>query len=143
MRKVIVIFAAILIYIVVFGSIACLLLPIGNFHSLEVKSEVKVLPMSDTDPVEYLRYSPTISFRDGQLIQQESDFFYAGPSVCRFGGVAAYDASDTLRLAGYTPFFGVLFWDRQLYLNLTQFPFFLILLLVGMRVYKRFRKGSL
>lgn len=140
MRKAIVIFAAVLIYIVVFGSIACLLLPVGNFKSLEVKSEIQVLPMSGADPAEYLMYRPTISFRDGIFNQQESDYFFAGSYTCRFGGVAAYDYSGTRIAAGYTPFLGVLLWD-QLYLNMTQFPFLLILVLAGIMSRKRFRRG--
>ena len=140
MRKAIAIFAAVLIYIVGFGSLACFLLPVGNFHSMEVKSEVSVLPISDTDPVEYLNYRPTISFRDGVFNQQESDYFFAGSYTCRFGWVAAYDSSGALLSAGYTPLLGVLLWD-QLYLNMTQFPFLLILVLAGIMSRKRSHRG--
>ena len=141
MRKAIAILAVILIYIVVFGSLACLLLPVGNFRSLEVKSEVSVLPMSGTDPVEYLNYRPTISFRDGVFNQQESDYFFAGSYMCRFGRVAAYDSSGALLAVGTTPFLGVLLWNGKLYFNMIQFPVFLILVLAGIVNRKRFRRG--
>jgi hypothetical protein len=130
-KTIVVIFTAILSYIVFFGGIACLLLPIGNFRSPEEKTEATLLPMSDTEPGLYLRYHPTIAFRHGQFQLQESDYFFAGPYMCRFGRVVASHSNGTAISVGYIPFLGVLLWDRQWYFNMTQFSLFLIVLFVG------------
>ena len=141
-KTIVILFAAIAIYILFFGSTACWLLPLGKFQSLEVKSEIQVLPMSDTDPVEYLRYHPALFFRYGQFNLQESDYFFSGPYVCRFGRIVASHSNGTAVSVGYTPLLGVMLWDRQLYLNLTQLLFFLILLVLGVRNRERFRRGG-
>jgi hypothetical protein len=143
LKAIVVTFAALLIYIVFLGGIACLLLPIGNFRSPEEKTEATLLPMSDTEPGLYLSYHPTISFRHDQFHLQESDYFFTGPYVCRFGRVVASHSNDTAISVGYTPFLGVLLWDQQWYFNTTQFSLFLILLFFGIVIRNLMREGWL
>jgi hypothetical protein len=134
LKTIVVIFAAILGYLVFFGGIACLLLPLGKFRSPAAKTEATLLPMSDTEPGLYLSYHPALSFRDGQFQLQESDYFFSGPYMCRFERVVASHSNGAAISVGYTPFLGVLLWDGGWYFNVTQFLLFLIVLFVGARI---------
>lgn len=142
LKTTIVLFAAILIYVVVFEGIACLLLPVGSFQSLEQKSEIQVLPLFATDPAQYFRYRPKLYFRDGQFTLQESDYFFSGPYACRFGRVVASHSNGSARSVGYTPLLGAILWDGKFYFNLLQILILGILLFLGRRIRERFRQGS-
>lgn len=143
MRKTIVVCAAILGYIVVFGSLTCLLLPVGSFYSLAQRSEIQALPMFSTDTTEYLTYRTKISFGGGMFNQQESDYFYAGSYTCRFGRIRGYDYAGSLLAAGYSPLLGVLLWNQQVYFNVVQLTLVLILLLAVIKIYKRSQESPL
>src|SRR5689334_18585819 len=118
MRKDILIpFIAILICFVLLGGFSCSTLGKGYFQSFEEKTAVDRLPMSDTEPGLSHQYRTTISFRDGQFFQQESDYFYTGPYVCRFGTVVAHPSSGGTIAGIYNPFTGTLLWGGARYRN--------------------------
>lgn len=143
---IIILLASILIYILFSGIFACSLLPIGRFVSTEVRSEISVLPISGTDPAQYIVYRPTLRFRgrDRQFDLQMSDYFFSGPYTCRFGTVVASYTSNnaTATSVGYTPLLGVMFWDGGVYLNRVQIPFLLLFLFMGSWIHGRIRRRS-
>lgn len=127
-----------LIYVVFFGSVSCLTLPIGKFRSFGAKTTAEMLPMSDTDPGQFLRYHSEVYILHGQLIASESDYFGAGPYECTFGRIVVHPFGAPSRV-GYMPILGLLRWNGEWYLNTTQLPLLLILLIVGKKVYERFQ----
>jgi hypothetical protein len=131
LKTIVVLFAFLLFCLVFSGGAACLLLPIGNFRSPEEKTVATLLPMSDTEPGQYVSYHPTISFGNGQFQLQESDYFFTGPYMCRLGRIVATHSNNTATSVGYIPFLGVLLWDREWYFNMTQFALVPIVLFGG------------
>ena len=116
MRKAIrILLAAALVYFVFFADPACSALLTGEFQSFEEKTEAELLPMSETEPGVFIQYHTTVSFRDGQFIQQESDYFYSGPYGCKFGFVVAHPFSGGTLWGNYSPFSHTLFWNGQFY----------------------------
>jgi hypothetical protein len=108
-----ILFAAILIYLAFFVSSPCLSLWTGKFQSVVEKTAVARLP--DSEPGLYYQYRPTISFGFGQYIQQDSDFFTTGHYTCRFGKVIARSSSGKSISVDYDPSSGRLFWDGMQY----------------------------
>lgn len=116
MRKAgIIILVSILIYFLFFPNSTCLGIGMGKFESVEEKTAVERLPMSETEPGIYRQYRTTITFRNDQFSQQESDYFFSGPYVCRFGKIVAYPFSGGTVSGNYNPFSRTLLWDGQLY----------------------------
>lgn len=116
MRKAIVVIGiAILIYLVFFTDSTCWSLGWGHFESIEEKTAVDLLPMSETEPGLSHQYRTTISFEKGQFIQQESDYFYTGPYLCRFGTVVAHPSSGGTLSGIYNPLTGILLWGGERY----------------------------
>ena len=104
----------------IYSSISCLSISNANFRSQQAHSAIVMLPNSDTDPVEYNTYYPTLSFRYGTYIDTQSDSFTPGSYVCRFGRIFASSSAGEQISASYDPFTGVLTWDGALYQNLAQ-----------------------
>ena len=116
MRKAVVILsAAILISLVFLSELSCAILAKSSFASLEEKTTADRLPMSDTDPGLYHQYRTTVSFRDGQFFQQESDYFFTGPYDCKFGMIVARPFSGGSISGSYNPFSHTLLWNGESY----------------------------
>ena len=123
MRKAIVISCvAIFLYLAFFADRTCLTMGLSQFQSFEEKTIVTRLPNSDTDPGEYYKYHATISFRFGQYVQQESDFFITGSYRCRSGKVTVHSPSGGTFSANYDPSTGILVWGGKHYRRSTSQP---------------------
>jgi hypothetical protein len=115
MRKAIVtIFIAILIYLIFFADPACTAVSRGKFQSMEEKSGIAQLPMSDTEPGIYYKYPSTITFRYGSYTQQEDDFFITGYYVCKLGKIVARSSLGDSISGDYNPSSGILLWNGEL-----------------------------
>jgi len=112
---VIILFIAILVYLVFFTDPACLALRRGKFQSIEEKPGVAKLPMSDTEPGVYYKYHTIITFRYGQYTQQESDFFITDCYACKSGKIVARSPSGDSISGDYNPSSGILLWDGESY----------------------------
>jgi hypothetical protein len=91
--SIVIICIAILLALAVSAGLSCSIPGEDYFQSFEEKTAVDRLPMSGTEPGLSHPYRTTLSFRDGQFTQQESDFFLPGPYESSFGMVVAYPAS--------------------------------------------------
>ena len=116
-RPIVIIGIAIFLALALSAGLSCSNLRKDYFQSFEEKTAVDRLPMSDTEPGLSHPCRTTISFRDGQFIQQESDFFLTGPYDCKFGMVVAYPSSGGGIAGMYNPFSHTLLWSGQLYRN--------------------------
>ena len=130
----------VLLYIVFFGSVACLTLPLGKFRSFEEKTAMQRLPISETDPGLSVQYHSEVYILHGQLIASESDYFVAGPYECTFGRVVVHPISIP-GIAGYMPVLGLLQWNGEWYLNPTQLQLLLFLLVAGIMLRELYRRG--
>ena len=119
-RPILIIFIVVLFSLALLAGLSCSMLRKDYFQSFEEKTAVDRLPMSDTEPGLSHQYHTTLSFRDGQFTQQESDFFLTGPYKCSFGLVVAYPASGGGVAGIYNPFSHTLLWGGQLYRNTPQ-----------------------
>jgi hypothetical protein len=134
---------------VVYDSVSCLPIINTQFRTTNEVSEVAVLPNSDTDPVEYYTYYPTIRFRVVQYTKQESDVLFSGSYSCWFGLIFARSSTGQRAFAYYDLLTGDLRWGREvdLYQNQnlarSQGLAILLLLIFGLCIREVFRRGWL